>query len=72
MSGLATVLKRAVSLGGDTDTIASIASQVVGAGGADVPQDLLARIPGIADVESVVSQFAAKIAHTSSDQVVAL
>jgi len=65
MSGLAAVLERAVSLGGDADTIASIAGEVVGATGADVPQGLLERIPGIADVESAVSQFAAQIGHHS-------
>jgi len=62
-SGLATVLERAVSLGGDADTIASIAGQVVGASGADVPLGPLERIPGIAEVESAVSQFAAQIDH---------
>jgi ADP-ribosyl-[dinitrogen reductase] hydrolase len=56
-SGLAAVLECAVALGGDADTIASIAGQIVGAAGLDVPQDLLERIPAIVDVESAVTQF---------------
>jgi len=60
-SSLAAVIGRAVALGGDTDTIASIAGQIVGASGVEVPQDLLQRIPGIADVESVVAQFVAQV-----------
>lgn len=59
--GLASVLERAVALGGDTDTIASIAGQVVAASGVEVPRDLLQPIPGIADVESAVTQFAAVV-----------
>jgi ADP-ribosylglycohydrolase len=61
-AGLATVLERAVALGGDTDTIASIAGQIVGASGVELSHDLLQRIPGIAQVESAVSQFAAQVA----------
>ena len=59
--GLEGVLKRAVALGGDTDTIASIAGQIVGASGVAFPQDLLQRVPGIADVESAVSRFVAQV-----------
>ena len=60
-SGLEGVLERAVALGGDTDTIASLAGHVVGASGVEVPQHLLERIPGIADVASAVTQFAAQV-----------
>jgi len=60
--GLEGVLERAVALGGDTDTIASIAGQIVGASGVELSHDLLQRIPGIAQVESAVSQFAAQVA----------
>jgi ADP-ribosylglycohydrolase len=60
-SGLEGVLERAVALGGDTDTIASIAGQVVGASGVELAHDLLQRIPGIAEVESAVTQFAAQV-----------
>jgi ADP-ribosyl-[dinitrogen reductase] hydrolase len=61
-SGLEGVLERAVALGGDTDTIASIAGQIVGASGVELPRDLLQRIPGIADVETAVTEFAAHVA----------
>ena len=60
-SDLARVLKRAVALGGDTDTIASIAGQVAGASGVAVPEDLLERIPRIADVGFAVTQFVAQL-----------
>ena len=60
--GLEGVLERAVALGGDTDTIASIAGQIVGASGVELPRDLLQRIPGIADVETAVTEFAAYVA----------
>jgi ADP-ribosylglycohydrolase len=65
-NGLAALLERAVAVGGDTDTIASIVGQIVGASGVEVPQDLLQRIPRIADVESVVTQFAAMVAGPSA------
>lgn len=56
-NALAAVLERAVALGGDTDTIASIAGHVVGASGVELPQELFDRIPGMADVESAVTHF---------------
>jgi ADP-ribosyl-[dinitrogen reductase] hydrolase len=60
-SSLGAVIERAVALGGDTDTIASIAGQVVGASGVEVPQGLLQRISRIADVESAVAQFVVQV-----------
>jgi ADP-ribosylglycohydrolase len=51
------VLEQVVALGGDTDTIASITGQILGASGVEVPAGLLARIPGVLDVERVVSEF---------------
>jgi ADP-ribosyl-[dinitrogen reductase] hydrolase len=65
-SGVEGVIARAVALGGDTDTIASIAGQIVGASSVELAHDLLQRIPGMAQVESAVTQFAAQVAgrHT--------
>lgn len=40
------VIRGAIRLGGDTDTIAAIAAQVVAAGGAAVPEKLVHRISG--------------------------
>lgn len=60
-SGPEGLLERAVALGGDTDTIASIAGQIVGASGVEVPQDLLQRIPGIADAETAIAEFVALV-----------
>jgi ADP-ribosyl-[dinitrogen reductase] hydrolase len=56
---LSMVLGRAVSLGGDTDTIAAIAGQVLGAAGYTASPELLATIPKIGEVEAIVGQFAA-------------
>ena len=65
-SALTAVLERAVALGGDTDTIASIAGQIVGASGVGVPQDLLQSIPRIADVESAVTPFVMQLTSGTS------
>ena len=54
------VVRRAVSLGGDTDTIAAIAGQVAGASGRELPRHLMSRILRIADVESVIDAFVAR------------
>jgi ADP-ribosylglycohydrolase len=61
-SGLGGILERAVALGGDTDTIASITGQIVGASGVEPAQDLLQRTPGIAGVETTVTEFVAHVA----------
>ena len=55
--GLEAVVKAAVSIGGDTDTIASIAGQIAGASGAAVPHELLERVPRIEHVEDIVNRF---------------
>jgi ADP-ribosyl-[dinitrogen reductase] hydrolase len=59
--GLEAVVKTAVSIGGDTDTIASIAGQIAGASGAMVPNALLERVPEIEHVVDIVNRFAALI-----------
>ncbi|MEZ5293802.1 MAG: ADP-ribosylglycohydrolase family protein [Vicinamibacterales bacterium] len=57
--GIQSVAEEAASLGGDTDTIASIASQVTGASGYEPPRVLLERTSGFDDVEARIEQFAA-------------
>jgi ADP-ribosylglycohydrolase len=52
----------AVSLGGDTDTIASIAGQVMGAAGIEPPPTLLKTVIGMQVVEKAVSRFIEQIA----------
>lgn len=52
------VIKAAIRLGGDTDTIASIAAQVLGASGAPVPRDLAARIPDAAEARATFRMLA--------------
>jgi len=59
--GLEAVATTAVSIGGDTDTIASIAGQIAGASGAMVPNALLERVPEIEHVRDIVNRFAALI-----------
>ena len=56
------VIERAVALGGDADTIASMAAQIAAAAGADLPQDLLSQVSGIARVDDVFIRFAAQVA----------
>lgn len=58
---LESVLERAVSLGGDTDTIASIAGQVVGATGTNIPAALLAGIPEIAEMQLLLDRFVERV-----------
>jgi ADP-ribosyl-[dinitrogen reductase] hydrolase len=58
---IAPAVERAVALGGDTDTIASIAGQIIGATGANVPVDLLSRIAGIGDAVRIVDTFTEQI-----------
>jgi ADP-ribosylglycohydrolase len=52
-----------IEAGGDTDTIASIAGQIVGcAVGYDgLPKDLVERLPDLADVRRVIDAFAAQV-----------
>ncbi len=54
----ADVIRAAISFGGDTDTIASLAAQILGAGGAGPPRELLGRIPEAADALPVFSRAA--------------
>ena len=52
----------AVSLGGDTDTIASIAGQVVGATGCNLPAELLSAVTEITQMRPLLDRFCRAIA----------
>jgi poly(ADP-ribose) glycohydrolase ARH3 len=54
----AQVIRAAISLGGDTDTIAALAAQILGATGVEPPADLLARIPATQDALAIFSRAA--------------
>jgi ADP-ribosylglycohydrolase len=58
---LADAVRQAVSLGGDSDTIAAIVGQLSGAAGMSPPIDLVGRIAGIREVEVAVERFAALV-----------
>lgn len=51
-------IQAAVRCGGDTDTIASIAGQIAGAAGAEIPDDWAARIPLAADIRRLAADLA--------------
>ena len=55
-----TVLKELIACGGDTDTIASIAGQVMGAliGRGRLPEEMIARAPERGPVEAIAGAFA--------------
>jgi len=57
---LPSVLARTIGLGGDTDTIASIAGQLAGtvAGSQEIPHELVADIHGSEEVRSIAEAFA--------------
>ena len=57
---LQAVLARTISLGGDTDTIASIAGQIAGTvvGSRGVPNELMADVHGSEEVMSIANAFA--------------
>ncbi|MBO0911787.1 MAG: ADP-ribosylglycohydrolase family protein [Acidobacteria bacterium] len=59
-AGIDVMLARTISLGGDTDTIASIAGQIAGTvvGLEGVPQPLLKGVEGIHEVEAIAYAFA--------------
>jgi len=65
-----TVIGQAVAAGGDTDTVASIVGQIVGAGvGVDaLPGDLLARIRDIEDIRRTAEEFAATVESLRSQK----
>ncbi len=52
-------IRSAISVGGDTDTIAAMAAQIVGASGVEPPHDLLSRIPDTPDACDVFAKTAA-------------
>jgi ADP-ribosyl-[dinitrogen reductase] hydrolase len=58
-SAVEDVIRTAVSMGGDADTIAAIAAQLVGASGSSVPLALASRIDAMDEVERVVGRFVA-------------
>jgi ADP-ribosylglycohydrolase len=53
-------LRRLIEAGGDTDTIASIAGQIAGCkiGFDNLPQDLVGRLPSLAEMRRVIDAFA--------------
>ncbi|WP_437479411.1 ADP-ribosylglycohydrolase family protein [Sorangium sp. So ce1014] len=54
---LESVIATAVSLGGDTDTIAAIAAQVAATSGRPVPEGLIARLPEAPQLAPVLDPF---------------
>jgi ADP-ribosylglycohydrolase len=56
-------IRSAVSFGGDTDTIASLAAQVIGASGAAAPRALLERVPETAVATQVFRRVARLLNH---------
>lgn len=63
-SEFSTWLRGVIELGGDTDTIASMAGQVAGCclGIEGIPEDLIARIPGSEQVRAKIAAFATHVA----------
>lgn len=55
------VISTAVSLGGDTDTIAAIAAQLAAAGGQPPPSELLAKLPELPQIVPVLERFIALV-----------
>lgn len=61
--GFEEMLKELIRLGGDTDTIASIAGQISGTylGTGGLPVELLARVPEKSSIDSIARQFATEV-----------
>jgi ADP-ribosyl-[dinitrogen reductase] hydrolase len=55
------VLRNVIEAGGDTDTIASMTGQIAGAwiGAFRIPRDSISLLPGAAEIERIVDEFAA-------------
>lgn len=51
------VIATAVSLGGDTDTIAAIGAQIAAVGGRPLPDDLAARLPELPQITPILNRF---------------
>ncbi len=51
-------VRAAIACGGDTDTIAAMAAQIVGAGGIAAPDDLVDRVPDAAEARALFSRTA--------------
>jgi len=58
--GFRTALESLVSVGGDTDTNASIMGQIAGTalGRANLPEDMIARLPNGQTVSRIAAEFA--------------
>jgi ADP-ribosyl-[dinitrogen reductase] hydrolase len=65
--GLPVVLERTITIGGDTDTIASITGQVAGtvAGAAGIPDELIAEIKGDGELRAISGEFAEFVVRSS-------
>ena len=61
---LSVLLAQTINVGGDTDTIASIAGQIAGTvvGATGVPRDHIARIEGSEELTAIASEFAEFVA----------
>ncbi|MFW6053532.1 MAG: ADP-ribosylglycohydrolase family protein, partial [Persicimonas sp.] len=59
-------IERAIACGGDTDTIAAIAGQLIGAalGRISIPDDLIEEFDEAPDVEKVGDEFQAALSHS--------
>jgi ADP-ribosyl-[dinitrogen reductase] hydrolase len=68
---LSSVLAHTISIGGDTDTLASIAGQVAGTvvGLAGVPHNLLADVNGADELKSISETFAKLVASQNSPSI---
>ena len=68
---LPTVLARTITLGGDTDTIASIAGQLAGTvvGSAGVPHDLLTEVNGSEELKAIAGGFAEFLAKGNPQSI---
>jgi ADP-ribosylglycohydrolase len=64
-AGFIGVLKELVSAGGDTDTIASIAGQIMGTylGQSQLLQELVSLLPNLDEITGIIDRFAATVAR---------
>ncbi len=71
MKPLPTVLAQTISIGGDTDTIASIAGQlaVTVVGPAGVPDNLVSEVNGGDELKAIAEDFAEFVAKRSPQSI---